>query len=74
MTVEGRRIRIPKWIFGDQCVVKVDIEAVVPDFDPGEPCLEPDTVRWLDQLQRQADAGDVEHLSRIGEVYVRRSA
>jgi hypothetical protein len=74
MVVEGRRIRIPKWIFGDRCVVRVEVEAVIPDFDPSEPCLEPETVRWLDEVQRKADAGEVEHLAKIGEVYVRQSA
>lgn len=46
----------------------------MPDEDPSEPCLEPETVRWLDELQRLADAGDTEALAKVGDVYVRRSA
>ena len=74
MQIPGRRVRIPKWIHGTQCVVRVDAEAVIPDADPGEPCLEPQTLRWLDELQALADAGDAEALARVGDVYVRRSA
>lgn len=74
MSVSGKRIRIPKWIHGRHCVVRVEAEAVIPDADPSEPCLEPDTLRWLDELQRLADEGDVETLARVGAVYVRRTA
>jgi hypothetical protein len=56
------------------CVVKVEVDAVVPDADGSEPCLEPSTLKWLDELQRKADAGDLDALSKVGEVYVRRSA
>jgi hypothetical protein len=74
MKIAGRRIKVPRWIHADSCVVRVEVEAVIPDSDPSEPCLEPQTVRWLDELQRQAKAGDLDALARVGEVYVRRSA
>jgi hypothetical protein len=74
MKIKGKRIKIPRWIHADSCVVRVEVEAVIPDSDPSEPCLESETVRWLDDLQRQAKAGKVEELARVGEVYVRRSA
>jgi hypothetical protein len=47
--IPGRRIRVPKWIHGRQpggCVVKVEAEAVIPDADPSEPCLESKSLRW----------------------------
>jgi hypothetical protein len=47
---------------------------VIPDDDPSEPCLEPATLRWLDQLQELADRGEVDALARFGEVFVRRTA
>ena len=72
--IPGKRVRIPKWIHGRLCVVRVDAEAIIPDADPSEPCLEPATLRWLDELQRLADAGDVDALEKVGEVFVRRSA
>lgn len=74
MPMQGKRVRIPKWIHGRQCVVRVHVDAIIPDADPSEPCLEPSTLRWLDELQVMADNGEVEKLTDIGEVYIRRSA
>lgn len=54
--------------------MRVEAEAVIPDADPSEPCLEPSTLRWLDELQTLADAGAVDALAKVGEVYVRRTA
>jgi hypothetical protein len=72
--IPGRQVRVAKWIHGRLCVVRVEVDAVVPDADPSEPCLEPATLRWLDELQQLADAGDVDALAKVGEVFVRRSA
>ena len=72
--IKGKRVKVPQWIHGTQCVVRVDVEAVIPDADPSEPCFEPPVVKWMDELQRLADAGDVDALAKLGDVYVRRSA
>lgn len=76
--VPGKRIKLPQWIEGmsplGPFVVRVEVDAVIPDADPSEPCFEPATVRFLDDLQAKADAGDVDALAKVGEVYVRRSA
>lgn len=74
MQIPGKRVRVPKWIHGRMCVVRVDAEAVIPDADPSEPCLEPATLKWLDKLQAMADAGQVDALAKLGDVYVRRTA
>lgn len=74
MVVKGQRVRVPQWIHGRVCVVHVEVDAVIPDSDPSEPCLEPDAVKWLDELQRQADTGAIDQLAKVGEVFVRRSA
>jgi hypothetical protein len=77
LTIPGKRVRVPKWVHGRLCVVRVEVDAVLPDADPSvppDPCLEPATLRWLDELQRQADAGDVDALAKVGDVFVRRSA
>ena len=74
MAINGKRVKVTKWIHGRQCVVRVEADAVIPDADPSEPCLEPATLKRLDELQRLADAGDVESLAKAGDVYVRRSA
>jgi hypothetical protein len=74
MTNEPRRVKVTKWIHGRQCVVRVLVDAIVPAADPSEPCLEPATLVWLDELQVLADAGDVDELEKHGDVYIRRSA
>lgn len=74
MKLPGKRILVNKWIHGRLCVVRVRVEEVIPEFEPSEPCLEPDTLKFLDEVQRLADAGDVDALAKLGEVYVRRSA
>jgi hypothetical protein len=49
--------------------VEVEVEVVYPEDDPSEPCLEPDTVRWLDEIARRAEQGDVAFLRRAGRVF-----
>jgi hypothetical protein len=44
--------------------VRVEAEAVIPEGDSSEPCLEPSTLRWLDELQKLADEGDWLRLAR----------
>ena len=72
--IPGKHVRVPKWVHGHLCVVRVEADAIIPDADPSEPCLEPATLRWLDQLQQWADAGDVDSLAKVGEVFVRKTA
>ncbi len=72
--IKGKRIKLSQWIHGTQCVVRVEVDAVIPDADPSEPCFEPEAVKWMDELQRLADTGDVAALADVGDVYVRRSA
>lgn len=74
MRVPGKRIKLPRWVYSGSIAVRVDVEAVIPDFDPSEPCLETETMRWLDQLQQWANAGKIDELEKHGTVYVRKSA
>jgi hypothetical protein len=74
MQIPGKRIKIEQWIHAPLCVVRVEVEAIIPDADPSEPCLEPQTLRFLDDLQNQANQGLIDELSKVGDVYVRRSA
>ena len=74
MAIKGKRTKIERWIHAQPCVVRVEVEAIVPDADPSEPCLEPKTIRFLDELQTKADRGMVKELAKIGDVYVRQSA
>lgn len=77
MSIPGKRVKLKKWIHGSRFVVQVEVEGIVPDADPSEPCLEPKTVRWLDELQKLADSGDEEALRKVSgsvPIYTRRSA
>jgi hypothetical protein len=74
MALQGTRTRIERWIHAPACAVRVEVEAIIPDADPAEPCLEPSTIQFLDDLQSKADRGLINELALVGEVYVRRSA
>jgi hypothetical protein len=74
MLLPGKRVSVVRWIRTEPFVVRVEVEAVIPDSDPSEPCLEPAMVRFLDELQRLADAGNIDELAKHGSVYFRRSA
>jgi hypothetical protein len=74
MSVPGKRVKVIRWVQSGACVLRVEVDAVIPDEDPSEPCLEPATLRWLDELQKLADEGRIEELSRHGIVYTRQSA
>ena len=49
--------------------VEVEVEVVYPEDDPSEACLEPATVRWLDEVARKAEEGDVEYLQEAGRLF-----
>lgn len=74
--LKGRNIRVTQWIEGRSrlgpIVVRVDADAIVPDEDPSEPCFEASVVRWLEEVQRLADAGEIEVLAKLGDVYYKR--
>jgi len=64
-----RRERRKRWVQRGQYAVEVEVEVVFPDEDPSEPCLEPATLRWLEEIARRAESGDVEYLHRVGRVF-----
>ena len=72
MGLTGTPTKIDRWIRGDGFVVRVEVDAIVPDFDPSEPCLEPAAIRFLDEVQDKANRGLMDELAKVGEVYVRR--
>jgi len=49
--------------------VEVEIEVVIPADDPSEPCLEPATLKFLDEVARHAEAGDVAYLRGVGRLF-----
>ena len=74
MLIDGRKTRITKWIHGDRCVARVEVDAILPNFDLSEPYLEPAVVKFLDLLQEMAKAGRTDELAKHGQVYVRQTA
>ena len=50
-------------------VVAVEVEMVIPEDDPSEPCYESETIRLLRDVQQHADQGDVRWLQQYGKVY-----
>jgi hypothetical protein len=69
MKVPGKRIKRTRLVRTDRFVVAVEVEAVIPDADPSEPCFESDTVKLLRQVELHAKRGDIEWLKKHGKVY-----
>jgi hypothetical protein len=53
----------------EKYVVAVEVELVIPDDDPSEPCYEPETVQLLREVREHAEQGDVAWLTKRGKVY-----
>jgi hypothetical protein len=69
MHLPGKRVRRTRLVRTDRFVVAIEVEAVIPDADPTEPCFEPQTVELLHQVELHAKAGDVNWLKQHGKVY-----
>ena len=69
LTMPDRREKRKRWVQGGQYAVAVEVDVIYPEDDPSEPCLEPATVRWLDEIARKAEEGDVEYLQKAGRVF-----
>ena len=69
MRIPGKRIRRTRLVRTDRFIVAVEVEAVIPDADPSEPCFEPSAVELLREVELHARQGDVEWLKQHGKVY-----
>jgi len=67
--MKHRREKRKLWVQRGQNTVEVEVEVIYPADDPSEPCLEPGTVRWLDEVAQRAEKGDVKFLRRAGRVF-----
>jgi hypothetical protein len=74
MKIPGKRVRRTRLVRTDRFVVAVDVEAVIPDADPSEPCFEPQTVELLREVELHARNGDIEWLKQHGKVYTSTEA
>jgi hypothetical protein len=64
-----RRERRKRWVQRGKYAIEVEIEVVFPDESPDEGCLEPPTVRFLDEVARHAEVGDLDYLRKVGRVF-----
>ena len=69
MRIPGKRSNRTRLVRTDRFVVAVEVEAVIPDDDPSEPCFEAETVQFLREVESKAKQGDLEWLRRHGRVY-----
>ncbi len=69
MNLSGKRVRRTRLVRTDRFVVAVEVEAIIPDADPSEPCFEPQVVELLRQIESRATSGDVDWLKQHGKVY-----
>lgn len=58
-----------RWVQRGQYAVEVEVEVVYPAESPTEACLEPATVRWLDEIGRRAEQEDLAFLLQAGRVF-----
>jgi hypothetical protein len=71
MRIEGKRIQRTRLVRGGRFVVAVEVEMVIPEDDPSEPCYETETVRLFKDVADHAGRGDRAWLQRHGTVYER---
>ena len=69
MQIAGKRVKRTRLVRTDRFVVAVEVEAVIPDADPSEPCYEPEVVELLRQVELHARRGDLDWLKQHGKVY-----
>jgi hypothetical protein len=68
-SMSERREKRKRWVQRGEYAVEVEVEVVYPAENASEACLEPATVRWLDEIARKAAAGDVEYLRKAGRLF-----
>ena len=69
-TPTKEKTRLTEWVAGGRYVVAVEIEAILFPERPGQPFITPQTVRFLEQVARDARADNLEALTKIGKVFV----
>ena len=69
MRIPGERVKATRLIRGGRHVVAIEVEMVIPEDDPGEPCYESETVRLVREVEERAERGDAAWLAQHGQVY-----
>jgi hypothetical protein len=74
MRIPGERVKRTRYIQTERYVVAVEVEMVIPQDDPSEPCYEAETVKLLKEVRDHAERGDEVWLRRHGKVYQAQEA
>lgn len=69
MRIPGKRVKRTRLVQTAEYVVAVDVEMVVPEDDPSEPCYEAETVQLLREVAERADRGELDWIKAHGKVY-----
>lgn len=64
-----RREKRKRWVQRGRYAVEVEVEVIYPAEAPSEACLEPATVRWLDEIALRAEKDDIAFLRQVGRVF-----
>lgn len=65
-----RRERRTRCVQRGRYAVRVEIAVDSPEESPDDPCLEPQTVKWLGEVAKRAEDGDMSILRSAGRVSV----
>lgn len=69
MRIPGQRVKRTRLVQTEKFVVAVDVEMVIPEDDPSEPCYEAETIELLREVKERAEREDVTWLTQQGKVY-----
>jgi hypothetical protein len=69
MRIPGKRLKRTRLVQTPEYVVAVEVEMVVPEDDPSEPCYEAETVRFLREVAEGAGRGELDSIKAHGKVY-----
>lgn len=69
MGIPGERVRRTRLVQTEKYVVAIEVEMIIPEDDPSEPCYDAETIRLLQVIREHAERGEVPWLARRGKVY-----
>lgn len=69
MRIPGQRVKRIRLVQTERLIVAVEVEMVIPESDPSEPCLESEAVELLREVHEHAVEGDIAWLKTKGKVY-----
>jgi hypothetical protein len=69
MRIPGNRVKRTRLIQTAKYVIAVEVELVIPQDDPTEPCYESETIERLREIKEHAERHDLAWLKDKGKVY-----